>query len=117
MAINLNYIDIVVLLAGLFALIKLTVSYMQGFFSIRRYILGLGFWFVLISLVLYPGISDIIARSLGVDRGTDVAFFTSILIIFYILFKIFIRLEIMEKNITKLVSEIALRGGDKNSKS
>ena len=68
--------------------------------------LGVGF------LALFPDIIHPLAVALDVDTGTDLVFFVSILIIFWLMFRIFVRIEKIERGITKVVREIALSEGN-----
>ncbi|HEX8974729.1 MAG TPA: DUF2304 family protein [Patescibacteria group bacterium] len=60
---------------------------------------------ILISLlvvVFEPHISDIIAHSLGIQRGADIAFFTSILVLIYLSFRLYSKIVITDRNLTAL---------------
>ena len=113
---GLDYIDIIMLAVGLFAVGKLTVSFKKNTLSLRRYLVWVGFWLVVIFVVFHPAFSDAVAVFLGVSRGTDAAFFIAILLIFYVIFKLLMRIENLEQNLTKIVREIAFRNGNRSDK-
>ncbi len=73
-----------------------------GFFS------WLAFWLSAGAVVLWPDSSSWLATVLGVGRGVDLMLYLSVMLIFYLLFRIFVRLEKQEKEITKLVRKMAL---------
>lgn len=80
------------------------------------------FWIILWGaiglVVIYPKTSTFVANLLGVGRGADLVIYSSLLLIFYLSFRIFMRLEKMEKQITKVVIDNALKenkNGDTNS--
>ena len=112
----MDYIQILVLIAILLMAAKLFIFSRRGEISSRRLGLWIIFLIIIGVLVFYPGLTDRAALFLGIDRGTDAAFFGAILLIFYLLFKIFMRLEGMEGNITKLVRELALKESEGDSK-
>ncbi len=53
--------------------------------------------------------TDIIAQFLGVEKGADLAVYFSVLVLFYLVFKILVKIDRIERNITKITREIALR--------
>lgn len=66
------------------------------------------FWIVVIFFIWQPNLTDYLAAFLQVTRGADAVFYLSIIVIFYLLFRMFTRLERIESDITTLVREIAL---------
>jgi len=59
--------------------------------------------------VLLPQTTVFLADFLGIWRGTDVAVYLSIVLIFYLIFRIFVKLEKIEKDITAIIREISLK--------
>lgn len=70
-------------------------------------------WAAVIAVVLRPESASFLARSLGVGRGADVVVYLSIAALFYLLFRLFGRLEDHERQITALTRELALRDLEK----
>ncbi|MEM3373704.1 MAG: DUF2304 family protein [Candidatus Woesearchaeota archaeon] len=69
----------------------------------------LGIWIGLIFVVFFPNILTKVASFIGIGRGVDVLVYSSIVILFYLLFRLYVKLEEVEMEITKLVRENALR--------
>lgn len=67
------------------------------------------FWIVAIFLVWQPNLTNYLAAFLGVTRGADAVFYLSLVVIFYLLFRVFAKIERIEADITTLVREIALQ--------
>ena len=70
-----------------------------------------------IFLILYPEKTNVIAKELGVGRGTDLLFYCCILFFLFILIKLFARIRRLEKTLTDLVRKQAkddAQPGDKN---
>lgn len=65
-------------------------------------------WLVAIVIVLYPQITSFLAIKVGVGRGVDLVVYVSLILIFYLLFRLLIRIEKTEKEITKIVRRDAL---------
>ena len=70
-------------------------------------------WFLLWLTVgvfgLAPQFSSYLANVVGVGRGSDLIIYLSILLVFYLLFKIFVRLEKFDRELTKVVREVAIK--------
>jgi hypothetical protein len=62
----------------------------------------------ILTVVLVPSLSAWLARLLGIGRGADLVIYGSIVLLFYLVFRIYIQLENIEYKLTTLVREIAL---------
>jgi|SRR5665647_1656780 len=73
--------------------------------------LNLFFWIILWCLVLFlvfdPQISDTIGLFLGIQHGTDTAFFFANLILFYLVFRLYVKIESVDRDITRLATNIS----------
>jgi hypothetical protein len=74
----------------------------------------LGIWGVLVSVVFFPTLTSKLANLAGIGRGTDAIVYSSIGLLFYMTFRLYVKLEENEIEITRLVREIAIF--EKNSK-
>lgn len=71
-------------------------------------------WAAVLVVLFMPGITEPIARLLNIGRGIDVIVYLSIVLLFYLMFRIYVKIEGVEQEITKVVRETALKKG-KNS--
>ena len=67
------------------------------------------FWALGIVFVIWPNLSAKFAKFLGVGRGVDLIVYLSIAIIFFIIFKIVVKIEKINREITLLVRKDALK--------
>lgn len=67
------------------------------------------FWLVILFFIVRDDLLITVAHKLGVSRGVDLAIYISIAVIFYLLYKIFVRLEQIQAQMTKLVRNDALK--------
>ena len=69
-------------------------------------------WLILWTLggfaVAFPGQSTRLARFIGVGRGADLITYVSVVTLFYILFRLVVRIERLNRDITELVRAQAL---------
>ena len=63
----------------------------------------------IIVTALFPGITTVIANIFGFGRGLDIIYIISILFIFYIVFKLYNKMEEQKRRINELVSQLALK--------
>ena len=70
--------------------------------KLKELIIWSVFWLIAGVVVIVPNSTNTIAGVVGIGRGADLVVYISLALLFYILFRIFYRLEKIEKNITKL---------------
>jgi len=75
----------------------------------RTAVAGILLWLAGILLVCFPNLTIPIARFLGIRRGVDVILYASVAVLAYAVFRLYMALEMQNRTITRLVSEIALR--------
>ena len=78
------------------------------------------FWFGVGAVVALPWTTSLLAARLGVTRGVDLVIYVSVIVLFYLVFRLTIKIEKLESNITKIVRETALsevKRGDNNLKN
>lgn len=107
------------ILAGAFALFALTRVLLRG--KERRLTWGemlfwTMVWLVMIVLIILPQASTYIAGILGIGRGVDLFLYVSIIILFYLSFRLYVKFEQLEHEITITVREIALSDLTKEKK-
>jgi hypothetical protein len=90
------------------ALAKLIQSFRQ-----RRLVpLDLLFWGLVwlgtASMIIFPDATSVLAHLLGVGRGVDLIVYLSLLISFYLIFRLYVALARLEQAITALVRAMAL---------
>lgn len=66
------------------------------------------FWIAAAVVVAMPQTTTILAEKVGIGRGVDLAVYFSVFILFYLVFRIFLKLENMEKTMTKFAEKEAL---------
>lgn len=100
-------IQILLSLFIVFALIKVVGRFRAKEVSLGALIFWCLFWLIVLIVVWQPRLSTELANRLGVGRGTDLIMYVSVAALFYFIFRLTVRIEKMEKNITKIVKEIA----------
>lgn len=78
----------------------------------RAFWLWVSFWVCASVLILAPDLTTRLAARLSVGRGADLTMYLGLLVGFYIMFRLYQRVENLEREITLLVREIALKKRD-----
>ncbi|MDP2692387.1 MAG: DUF2304 domain-containing protein [bacterium] len=100
-------------LFALFAIGSVLNRKKAGQLSLRGSIFWAGFWLLTIIAVLWPNSTTVLANALGIGRGTDFVLYISIIVIFYLLFRLHIKIEGVSRDMTKIVRKNTLDEGEK----
>ncbi len=104
---SIQPIQIIVVLFSLFAISRVFLRYKDKKLTINQFIFWCIIWAGLITLTLFPKLTSPLSRILGVGRGSDIFIYLGIALLFYIVFRIYVKTEEQDQNITKLVRELA----------
>lgn len=66
-------------------------------------------WILAVVFLIYPQLTGYIAEFLGVGRGVDAITYLSLALLFYLVYKLYARIDKLERDITKIVRELAIR--------
>lgn len=105
-------IQILVTILAIFVLGRVIFRFRKAALGRAELVLWSLFWIVVIVLVWNPGATNFIAGFLGVGRGADAVFYISIMILFYMIFRLYGKMENIEHRLSELVKKIALRDID-----
>ncbi|MEK7189901.1 MAG: DUF2304 family protein [Patescibacteria group bacterium] len=100
-------IQILLSLFIVFTLIKVIGRFRAKEVSLGALVFWCMFWTIVLVVAWQPRLSTELANRLGVGRGTDLIMYVSVAALFYFIFRLTVRIEKMEKNITKVVREMA----------
>lgn len=100
----------------LFAISRLVMRFREGKVSNTGLVGWLLIWFTVETIILVPRVTSDIAQFLGIGRGADLIIYSSIIILFYLIFRIFISLEDIEREVTKIVQRDALKNVKKGKR-
>jgi hypothetical protein len=97
-------LSLAVLVMGLVIL-----RYRQRRIGTLAFLLWLFLWAVAAVVILFPNSTVGVAHFLGIGRGADLVLYLGAILILYLIFRLFVRLEQMDRNMTKIVRSLALR--------
>ena len=105
----MTIIQLLLLIFLLFAISRVILRFRGGQIKLTEF----GFWGALfataIVVVLYPTETTKLANSLGIGRGVDLVVYASIVLLFYLVFRIYVMLEDIRNETTEVVRKFALK--------
>jgi len=66
------------------------------------------FWLLADVVVFYPNSTTVFANQLGIGRGADLVTYVSLALVFFVLFRLHVKLHEIERDITSVVRREAL---------
>lgn len=107
------FIKVFVTAFVLFAMSRVWLRYRDGAIGM----FGTGLWsFLWVGVgvfVWWPKVSDYFAQTIGIGRGVDALVYISIVGLFYGMFRLYVKLEFLEHELTSLVRTMALNAGQR----
>ena len=66
-------------------------------------------WLTALAAITVPDATAMLARALGIGRGVDVVIYLSVPLGFYLVFRLYEKIERLNRELTKVVRHLALR--------
>lgn len=107
--------QIVLLLFLIFALSRVLLRFKGGAIQITGFIFWSGLFGFAIIAVLFPRLTSEFARAAGIGRGVDAVIYSSLVLLFYLIFRLHIFLEDIKEEITTIVRKLAMQELEKNN--
>ncbi len=101
--------QVIAIILGLIAILYSISRFRDGKMSIGMLLLWILIWLIIIIISLYPNDTNYLASYTGIGRGLDFVLILGILICFYLIFKMYNKIENIEEELTDLVREIAIQ--------
>lgn len=74
------------------------------------------FWIAFIGIVSVPNVTQYVADLIGIGRGVDLIMYSSIALLFFIVFKLHIKIEGLKRDLTEVVRNQTLDTVEKGRK-
>ncbi len=102
-------ISIVIIIFALFAWSRALLRFRDKKIKGSEFSFWSFIWLSVISLSLNPELAGLISFKLGIERPVDLVVYSSVLLLFYLVFRVYVKQEKTEQEITEVVRELALR--------
>lgn len=108
----INLAQVLLLTLAILVMILVILRYRQRRIGALPFFLWLLLWIGAAIVILFPNSTMVVARLLGIGRGADLVLYLGVILILYLLFRMFVRLEYLDREITQIVRTLALREAD-----
>lgn len=105
----MQLIQIILILFFVGAIYKVFERKKTGDLSVRSSVLWIIFWIISGVVVLVPDSTFYLAKIFGVGRGADMVVYFSLAGLFFIVFRLMIKIEKLNREITSIVRDKAIK--------
>jgi len=103
----MTLLKIITALFVFFAISRTYLRFKDRSLGAISFILWTLIWLLALLFVFDPNLSNIIAKTAGLGRGADAAFLLSIVVLFYLIFRLYVKIDAIDKHLTTLVIELS----------
>lgn len=101
-------IQILAIIFVIFAIWRVAFKFRKQEIRLSEFLMWLIFWLAVAVAFVTPESLTKLANLLGIGRGADLVLYVAVIVVFYLMFRIFVRLEKIERDITKVVRSSSL---------
>lgn len=101
-------IKVVIIAFVVFVLYRTFLRFKQRDITGRELSIWTVFWLLVAGATLAPQQTDLVAKVVGVGRGADLLVYLSIIALFFLVFRIIVKLEKIDKDVTEVVRNTAI---------
>lgn len=106
---DMGLLQIVGIAFALFALSRAFLRYKDKSLRQNELFFWTIVWVGVICVAVFPSIFVTLSRVLGIGRGVDILLYGGMILLFYLLFRVYVKVEAQQKDMTTLVREIAIK--------
>lgn len=115
-AIIMSPIEIIFIAFAVFAWSRAILRLRDREISVWEFMLWTLIWISVIVVTVFQDVLVAVSEIVGISRGTDLAVYVSIVALFYLLFRLYVRVDKQNQEMTRLVREIAIQNPKKRKK-
>ncbi len=113
----LTAIQIVLLALVLFFISRVVLRAREKVIPAKTAVFWIVIWLAALIGILLPKTTTQLAGIFGVGRGVDIIVYVSLVLLFYLVFRVYVMIEDLRRDITSLVRQIALQNASNPPKS
>ena len=106
-------IHIILSIFILFAFSRVLLRFNDKTISYKEAVFWSLLWIGAAIVIFMPGFTGTLATILGIGRGADLIIYIAIILNFYIVFRLYVKLDKLDNNITTIVEKIAHKDASK----
>ena len=105
----MELIQILIILFALFAFSRVVLRFKDGAITFREFVFWSIAWIAIIFVTVIPSTVAFASNIVGGGRTMDFVVYVSIIVLFYLMFRLYVKIESVEHAITNLTREIAVK--------
>jgi hypothetical protein len=109
-------IQMMILIFIVFAISRVILKFKKKETTYQLFFLWMIFWLLVAFSTIFPEWLSFISNKIGVGRGVDVAIYVAILALFYLVFRLFVKFEKVDRQLSEIVRKISLTNAQKQYK-
>ncbi len=102
-------ISIIIIVFALFAWSRALLRFKDKKLNSSEFFFWSCLWLGVSLLALNPELAGFVSFKIGIERPVDLVIYSSVLLLFYLLFRTYVKQDKMEQEMTELVRELSLR--------
>lgn len=114
--IHIPPIRIIFTIFAVFAWSRVFIKFRTKNMNAKEFIFWSAVWISALAVVYIPGKTDVLAKVMGMGRGFDAVTFLSVISLFYIIYRLYVKSNEHDQVITALVRQIALKNATNKKK-
>jgi small membrane protein len=104
----MTIIQILFLIFALFAWSRAIIRFWKRDIELGEFIFWSGAWVVVILISLFPDSLTQFSYMAGIERGTDLLIYGGMILMFYMMFRLYVKIDHQNQEMTKIVRNIAM---------
>ena len=108
--------QIIAIIVSIIVLILSILRFRDGKMSIGMLMAWIVIWLIIIIISIYPNDTNYLASYTGIGRGLDFVLIIGLILSFYLIFKMYNKMEVIEEELTNLIRELAIQNKNTDNK-
>ena len=109
-------IEIILVLFIIFVLIRAALRFRKKEISARELIIWIVFWILVGVAAVLPQTTNFLADKVGVGRGLDLVLVIGVVVLFYLIFRVLVKIRYLDKTITEVTRKTAINNAEQEGK-
>ena len=102
-------LQIIAAIFAIFAISRVYLRFKERKLSLPAFLFWFLVWVSGVIFILFPETATSFAKLVGIGRGVDAVIYASVATLFYLIFRLYIKIEETNRLITDLVQKVALK--------
>lgn len=103
----MELIQLIAILFALFAFSRVVLRFKDKAIMFNEFIFWSTVWIAVLIVAAHPATASLVSELVGVGRPVDLILYVSIILLFYLIFRLYVKIESNERSVTILTRELA----------